>query len=106
MSILANRGGIGGNVREHVPREPMQRNSKFDLYLGFWFYRREKRDVPIQETRAHNPKVVGSNPVPGQAKACLFSLKTSLPARIRKPTEVLILSITRINSRGNSGETV
>ncbi|MBR5260126.1 MAG: hypothetical protein IKV48_06615, partial [Eggerthellaceae bacterium] len=49
------------NTSLHVAIEG---DSKIGVYLVFWFYKREKRDVPIVETPAHNPKVVGSNPAP------------------------------------------
>ncbi len=62
--ISRNRGEIGGSVREHVPKEPRERNGIIGSELGLWIDRREWRDVPIIETPAHNPKVVGSNPAP------------------------------------------
>ena len=62
--ISRNRGEIGGSVREHVPKEPRERTRKIGSEQGLWFDRREWRDVPIIETPAHNPKVVGSNPAP------------------------------------------
>ena len=62
--ISRNRGEIGGKAREHIPRELIERDSKNGFYLGRRFDRRKWRDVPILETRTHNPKVVGSNPAP------------------------------------------
>ena len=62
--ISRNRGEIGGKAREHIPRELIERDSKNGFYLGRRFDRRKWRDVPILEARAHNPKVVGSNPAP------------------------------------------
>ena len=58
--ISRNRGEIGGKAREHIPRELIERDSKNGFYLGRRFDRRKWRDVPILETRTHNPKVVGS----------------------------------------------
>ena len=62
--ISRNRGEIGGKAREHIPRELIERDSKNGFYLGRRFDRRKWRDVPILETRTHNPKVAGSNPAP------------------------------------------
>lgn len=62
--ISRNRGEIGGKARERIPRELIERDSKNGFYLGRRFDRRKWRDVPILETRTHNPKVVGSNPAP------------------------------------------
>lgn len=62
--ISRNRGEIGGKAREHIPRELIERDSKNGFYLGRRFDRRKWRDVPILETRTHNPEAVGSNPAP------------------------------------------
>ena len=66
--ISRNRGEIGGKAREHIPRELIERDSKNGFYLGRRFDRRKWRDVPILETRTHNPEVVGSNPAPATMK--------------------------------------
>ena len=70
--ISRNRGEIGGSVREHVPKEPRERNGIIESELGLWIDRREWRDVPIIETPAHNPKVGGSNPPPATKITALF----------------------------------
>ena len=84
--ISRNRGEIGGSVREHVPKEPRERNGIIGSELGLWIDRREWRDVPIIETPAHNPKVIGSNPVPatkhsagqnGKSSGLLFLFRLS-----------------------------
>ena len=126
--ILTNRGEIGGKDREHVPKEPRERDSKFGVYLGLRFQKREKRGVPIRKTRAHNPKVVGSNPAPatkittltcenGQGffiagessgRKCLplrpfLAQVPSLLIKVKNTTKSLIKATLRIVSRGNSG---
>ena len=126
--ISRKRGEIGGSVREHVPKEPRERNRIIGSELGLRFDRRERRDIPILETPAHNPKVVGSNPAPAtkssspdlrkQVRDFLlrgnFSVEKVYPAtrfrafregpgsRPRRGSRAP-LSISEIIARGNSG---